>query len=419
MFLLNHVLSIGNERCMGERKMRYKREIAPDICWVGGNDRRLALFENMFPLPDGVAYNSYLILDDKTALIDTVDSAITRQFFENIDATLNGRALDYAIVNHMEPDHCANLEELARRFPDLKIVGNQKTFQMIRQFYSFDFSSRFLEVKEGDELPLGRHTLRFYFAPMVHWPEVMLTYEKTQGILFSADAFGSFGAHSGNLFCDEVDFARDYLPEARRYYTNIVGKYGPQVQAALHKLAGVEISMICPLHGLIWRDSLPCIINLYDCWSRYKPEEKGVVLAYASMYGNTENAVDVIADKLADRGVNKLRVYDVSKTHASYIIADMYRMSHIVLASSTYNGGLYFAMEALLHEIKALRLQNRTVAIAGNGSWSPAAGREMIKHLKAMKNMRLVSQPLELRSALRDEQMEQIDSLVDALYSSL
>lgn len=399
--------------------MRYKREIATDICWVGGNDRRLALFENMFPLPDGVAYNSYLILDDKTALIDTVDSAITRQFFENIDAALNGRALDYAIVNHMEPDHCANLEELARRFPDLKIVGNQKTFQMIRQFYSFDFSGRFLEVKEGDELPLGRHTLRFYFAPMVHWPEVMLTYEKSQGILFSADAFGSFGAHSGNLFCDEVDFAHDYLPEARRYYTNIVGKYGPQVQAALHKLAGVEISMICPLHGLIWRDSLPCIINLYDCWSRYEPEEKGVVFAYASMYGNTENAVDVIADKLSDRGVNKLRVYDVSKTHASYIIADMYRMSHIVLASSTYNGGLYFAMESLLHEMKALRLQNRTVAIACNGSWSPAAGREMIKHLEAMKNMRLVSPPLELRSALREEQMEQIDSLVDALYSSL
>ncbi len=399
--------------------MHCTREIAPHIHWVGGSDRRLALFENMFPLPQGVSYNSYLILDDKVALMDTVDAAITRQFFENIDHVLAGRAIDYLVVNHMEPDHCANIEELARRYPAMKIVGNKKTFQMIRQFYDFSLEERCIEVCEGDTLPLGAHTLQFFFTPMVHWPEVMVAYEQSEGILFSADAFGTFGAHDGALFSDETDFESVYLSEARRYYANIVGKYGPQVQSALKKLAGVEIRIICPLHGPVWREDLGYILEKYDRWSKYIPEAPGVVLAYASMYGNTENAVDLIAAKLAERGVSNLRVFDVSKTHPSEIIAEMFRLSHIVLASPTYNMGIYYGMNSLLHEMAALNMQNRKAAIIGNGSWAPAAAGLMKKHLEGMKNMALVCDPLELRSALKQEQLPAVDAMVDAICASM
>ena len=399
--------------------MDYTREISPGIHWVGGNDRRLALFENLFPLPQGVAYNSYLILDDKVALMDTVDAAITRQFFENMDRLLAGRAIDYLVVNHMEPDHCANIEELARRYPEMKIVGNQKTFQMIRQFYDFSLDDRCIEVREGDSLPLGAHTLQFYFAPMVHWPEVMLAFEESQGILFAADAFGSFGAHDGDIFSDEKDFERIYLSEARRYYANIVGKYGPQVQAALKKLGGVDVKMICPLHGPVWREDLGYILDKYDRWSKYIPEEPGVVLAYASIYGNTENAVDLLAGKLAQRGIANLSVFDVSKTHPSEIIAEMFRLSHMVLASPTYNMGIYYGMHGLLHEMAALNLQNRKVAIIGNGSWAPAAANLMKKQVEGMKNMALVCEPLEIRSALKKEQMPDVDAMVDAICASM
>lgn len=399
--------------------MHCTREIAPHIHWVGGSDRRLALFENMFPLPQGVSYNSYLILDDKVALMDTVDAAITRQFFENIDHVLAGRAIDYLVVNHMEPDHCANIEELACRYPAMKIVGNKKTFQMIRQFYDFSLEERCIEVCEGDTLPLGAHTLQFFFTPMVHWPEVMVAYEQSEGILFSADAFGTFGAHDGALFSDETDFESVYLSEARRYYANIVGKYGPQVQSALKKLAGVEIRIICPLHGPVWREDHGYILEKYDRWSKYIPEAPGVVLAYASMYGNTENAVDLIAAKLAERGVSNLRVFDVSKTHPSEIIAEMFRLSHIVLASPTYNMGIYYGMNSLLHEMAALNMQNRKAAIIGNGSWAPAAAGLMKKHLEGMKNMALVCDPLELRSALKQEQLPAVDAMVDAICASM
>lgn len=399
--------------------MHCTREIAPHIHWVGGSDRRLALFENMFPLPQGVSYNSYLILDDKVALMDTVDAAITRQFFENIDHVLAGRAIDYLVVNHMEPDHCANIEELVRRYPAMKIVGNKKTFQMIRQFYDFSLEEHCIEVCEGDTLPLGAHTLQFFFTPMVHWPEVMVAYEQSEGILFSADAFGTFGAHDGALFSDETDFESVYLSEARRYYANIVGKYGPQVQSALKKLAGVEIRIICPLHGPVWREDLGYILEKYDRWSKYIPEAPGVVLAYASMYGNTENAVDLIAAKLAERGVSNLRVFDVSKTHPSEIIAEMFRLSHIVLASPTYNMGIYYGMNSLLHEMAALNMQNRKAAIIGNGSWAPAAAGLMKKHLEGMKNMALVCDPLELRSALKQEQLPAVDAMVDAICASM
>ncbi|MGI6005281.1 MAG: FprA family A-type flavoprotein [Christensenellales bacterium] len=399
--------------------MHCTRQIAPRIFWVGGNDRRLALFENMFPLPNGVAYNAYLIMDEKVALLDTVDSAITQQFFENIEHVLDGRAIDYLVVNHMEPDHCANIEELCRRYPDMKIVGNPKTFQMIRQFYDFDIELRIHEVKEGETLELGAHSLRFYMAPMVHWPEVMFTYEQTRKILFSADAFGSFGALSGNIFSDELDFEGLFLDEARRYYTNIVGRYGPQVQAALKKVSDVSIEMICPLHGPVWRENLDYILSRYDLWSRYEPEKRGVVLAYASMYGNTENAVNIIAGRLAEKGVQDMRVHDVSKTHASGIIADAFKYSHLVLASPTYNAGLYFGMEALIRDMAVLNLQNRKVALVGNGSWAPNAHTVMQKLLCQMKGMELVASPVVIRSALKASQMQELLALADAVGGSV
>ncbi len=400
--------------------MHCTQRIAPDIHWVGGNDRRLALFENMFPLPNGVAYHSYLILDEKVALLDTVDSSITQQFFENLEYALGGRSIDYLVINHMEPDHCANIEELCRRNPGMKLVGNPKTFQMIRQFYRFDIEDRLHTVGEGDLLPLGRHTLRFLMAPMVHWPEVMMTYEETEGILFTADAFGSFGALSGSLFADQVDFETAFLDEARRYYANIVGRYGPQVQATLKKAAALPaLNMLCPLHGPIWRKDIGYILEKYDRWSRYQPERPGVVLAYASMYGNTENAVMALAGMLAERGVEHLRVYDISKTHASQIIGDAFEFSHLVLASPTYNAGLYFGMEALLRDMAVLNLQGRQVALIGNGSWAPASHKVMAELLCSMKNMPLLVPPLVLRSSLREEQLPELAAMADAIAASV
>ncbi len=373
----------------------------------------------MFPLPDGVSYNSYLILDEKTAVVDTVDSAITQQFAENITHLLNGRPLDYLIINHMEPDHCASIEDLCRRWPNLKLVGNKKTFQLLSQFYHFDSTGHQHEVKEGDTLCLGSHTLRFVFAPMVHWPEVMFTYECSKSILFSADAFGTFGALSGNVFADQTDFEGHYLDEARRYYTNIVGKYGPQVQAALKKFSGVEIAMICPLHGPVWRENLHYILEKYDRWSRYEPEKKGIVLAYASMYGNTANTVDTLASMLSELGVTDMRVYDVSKTHPSYIIADAFKYSHLVAASPTYNMGLYHMMDSFLRELGALMLRDRKTAVIGCYSWACASTKAMVELLSGMKGMAPICEPFEIRSSLKEEQLPALRQLAQVLADSL
>ncbi|MFQ9510508.1 MAG: FprA family A-type flavoprotein [Lachnospiraceae bacterium] len=399
--------------------MQNAQQISQDIYWVGGNDRRLALFENLFPIPQGVSYNSYLIIDEKITLVDTVDQAISRQFIENITYLLNGRSIDYLIVNHMEPDHCADIEELARRYPEMKIVGNKKTFQMIGQFYTIDSPDRLYEVKEKDELCIGTHTLKFYFAPMVHWPEVMVTFEMTKGILFSADAFGSFGALSGNLFSDETDFDEIYLDEARRYYTNIVGKYGVQVQNVLKKLGDLKINMICSLHGPIWRENLSYIVDKYQHWSSYKPEKKGVVLAYASMYGNTENVMSLLAAKLSERGISDMRMFDVSKTHPSYIISDIFKYSNVVLASPTYNAGLYYMMEALLREMEGLNIQKRGISLIGNGSWAPVAVKVMKEHIQKLKNITLIGEPFEIRSALKEDQIPELDRLADAIAASV
>ena len=399
--------------------MHCTRRLTDAITWVGGSDRRLALFENLFPIPRGVAYNSYLIMDEKTALMDTVDRSISRQFLENVTHGLGGRGLDYLVVDHMEPDHCANIEELMLRFPSMKLVGNEKTFALIRQFYGMPLEGRCIVVKDGDALALGRHTLRFFFTPMVHWPEVMMAYEENERILFSADAFGSFGALNGNLFEDELDFERDWLADARRYYGNIVGKYGPQVAAALNKLASLDIRMLCPLHGPVWRRGLQRLLGYYGRWCRYEPDERAVAVFYGSMYGGTENAAEVLANGLAQAGVKNIALYDVSSTHVSVLIGEIFRCSHLVLAAPTYNNGVYPAMLSLLHDMKALNLQNRTVGLVQNGSWAPASGRQMQALVGEMKEMRVLQPAVTLRSALDEASMAQLMALKDALAAQL
>ena len=335
------------------------RKVTEDIVWVGASDRRLALFENIFPIPRGVSYNSYVLLDEKTVLLDTVDASVAGQFFENLEHVLDGRKLDYLIVNHMEPDHCAMIGDLVRRYPEVQVVGNTKTFGMIKQFFGTDFAERAVTVKEGDTLATGAHTLHFVMAPMVHWPEVMVTYDEKDKVLFAADGFGTFGALNGNIFADEVDFDRDWLDDARRYYTNIVGKYGASVQALLKKASGLDIAVICPLHGPIWRENLGYILEKYQKWSTYEAEDQAVVILYATMYGNTASAADALAGRLAAKGVKKIAVYDVSNTHVSELISEIFRASHVVFAAPTYNGGIYPVMENLLADMKALAVGER------------------------------------------------------------
>ena len=394
------------------------RNVTDRIVWIGGNDRRIALFENVYPIPTGVSYNAYFIDDEKTMVMDTVDHAVSGLFFENIAHCLRGRKLDYLIVNHMEPDHAATIQDLVLRYPEVRVVCNKKTAEMIRQFFTFDLDRRLMLVKEGDTLTTGSLNFTFVMAPMVHWPEVMMTYETTGKILFSADAFGTFGALDGHLFADEVNFDRDYMDEARRYYTNIVGKYGTQVQAILKKASSIPISMICPLHGFVWRQNLNHFIGKYLLWSTYTPEEDGVLIAYGSIYGNTENAAGILACKLAEQGI-KVRMYDVSVTHPSYLIAEAFRFSHIVFASSTYNAGVFVNMENLLHDIANHNLQNRTVAFLENGTWAPTAAGLMAKILAPCKNMRYLDTKITLRSSMKESQEGQMDALVRELLDTM
>ena len=391
--------------------MQCFRKVTEDLYWVGGNDRQIELFENIFPLAKGVSYNSYLLLDEQTVLFDTADYAIGKQFIENVMSVLNGRNLDYIVVNHMEPDHCSLIGELLLHYPDVKIIGNAKTFPMIEQFFSFDLTGKTLTVKEGDTFCSGKHTFRFIMSPMVHWPEAMMTYDEKDKVLFSADAFGTFNALNGNLFNDELDFNREWLDEARRYYTNIVGKYGPQVQNVLKKASSLDIQMICPLHGPVWRSNLNFIIEKHNLWSRYEPEEKGVMIAYASMYGNTENMAEILAVMLAEAGVKNIHMHNISKTHVSELISDSFKYSHIVLASPTYNNGIYPLMDNYLEDMKALSLQNRTIAVLGNGSWAPQATKLISAKIKEMKNMRLLEASVTIKSSLKEAQLEELNSL--------
>lgn len=395
-------------------------KITDDIYYIGANDRRIALFENVFPVPRGVSYNSYLIMDEKTVLLDTVDRSVSGRFLENIEYLLgNEKALDYVVINHMEPDHCATLSELVLRYPDVKIVGNAKVIAMIKQFFDFDIDSRAIIVKEGDTLSSGKHEFTFVMAPMVHWPEVMVTYDSYSKTLFSADAFGTFGALNGNIFADEVNFETEWLADARRYYTNIVGKYGAQVQTLLKKAAALDIQFICPLHGPVWRENISWYLDKYRHWSSYTPEENAVMIAYASVYGNTENAVDLLACRLAEKGVKNIAVYDVSATHPSVIVSESFRCSHLVFASTTYNGGIFVNMETALQDLKAHNLQNRKVALIENGSWAPASGRLMTEIFQSMKNIELLETKVTLKSSVKPEQKKAIDALADEIIKSL
>lgn len=394
------------------------RKVTEDLYWVGGNDRRLALFENIHPIPRGVSYNSYLLLDEKTVLFDTVDWSIGRQFLENVQTVLNGRNLDYLVINHMEPDHGASIEEIILRYPDVKIISTEKSFMLMRQF-GFNIDGRIEEVSEGDTKSFGNHQVTFIAAQMVHWPEAMVTFDTTNGVLFSADAFGSFGSLDGKLFNDEVDFERDWIDDARRYYTNIVGKYGPHVQSLLKKASGVDIKIICPLHGPVWRTNLGYFLDKYDKWSKYEPEEKGVMIVYASMYGNTESAVESLAAKFVEKGMKNVVMYDVSSTHVSNLISETFRVSHIVLASVTYNLGIYPPMHNYLMDMKALNLQNRTFAIIENGSWACRSGSLMREFLEGMRDMTVLDDKVTLVSSMKEDNITDIDILVDSVMESM
>lgn len=394
------------------------KNISKDLIWVGANDRRLAMFEGVYSVPAGVSYNSYLLLDDTTILFDTVDKAVSSIFFQNVEHALNGKNLDFVVIQHMEPDHSATLMELLLRYPDVKIVCNEKILSMISQFFNKDLKNKAFIVKEGSTLNTGNHVLKFLMAPMIHWPEVMMTYDETTGTLFSADAFGTFGALNGAIFADEVDFNNDYMSEARRYYCNIVGKYGNQVQSLLKKVHNIDLKMICPLHGFVWRRNLEDFFDKYVKWSTYTPEETGVMIAYASVYGNTENTAEIISSRLRDMGINTV-MYDVSVTPASEIIAAAFKWSHLLFASTTYNAGIFVSMEELLHDLAAHNIQNRTVAFVENGSWAPTSGKLMREIISKCSNMTILDESVTLKSSLKPEQSEQIDSLVSAISATI
>lgn len=398
--------------------MHCVRKVTEDLYWVGGNDHRLALFENIHPIPRGVSYNSYLLLDEKTVLFDTVDWSIGRQFLENMEYVLDGRPLDYMVINHMEPDHGASIEEVLLRHPEVQIISTEKAFMLMRQF-GFDVDGHMIEVTEGDVQSFGKHEVTFVSAPMVHWPEAMVSFDITDGILFAADAFGSFGALDGKLFNDEVNFDRDWIDDARRYYTNIVGKYGPHVQSLLKKAGTIDIKMICPLHGPVWRSDLGYFLEKYDKWSRYEPEEQGVMIVYASMYGNTEAAAQNLAARLCEKGMTNVVMYDVSNTHVSQLISETFRLSHIVLASVTYNLGIYPLMHNYLMDMKALNLQKRTFAIIENGSWACKSGSLMREFIDDMREMDVLDEQVTLMSSMTEDNGDDMDMLADGLIESM
>ena len=399
--------------------MHCTKKISENLYWIGVNDRHLQLFENVYPIEKGVSYNSYLLLDDKTVLFDTVDKNVSIQFFENLEYLLDGKTLDYIVVNHMEPDHTATLQDVVFKYPEAKIVCNKKTQTMIKQFFTFDIDSKIHLIAEGDTLSTGKHNFTFVMAPMVHWPEAMVTYDLTDKILFSADAFGTFGAMSGNVFADEVNFEMEWIDEARRYYTNIVGKYGVQVQGLLKKAANLEIKMICPLHGPVWRKNISWFIDKYKKWSTYTPEINSVLILVGSIYGHTENAAEILASKLADKGIKDIKIYNVSRVHPSVIVAEAFKYSHIVVASSTYNAGIFTPMETVLLDLKAHNLQNRTYAIMYNGSWAPMSESVIRNLLESMKNTTVLNDVISISSSIKTSQLSEIDALVDTIYSSI
>ena len=398
--------------------MHCVRKVTEDLFWVGGNDKRLHLFENIHPIEDGVSYNSYLLLDEKTVLFDTADWSVGRQFIENVEYVLDGRKLDYMVINHMEPDHCASMEEIILRYPDVKIVSTEKALMLMHQF-NYTVDENFIQVAEGDTMSFGKHNVVFVEAPMVHWPEAMVTFDTTDGVLFSADAFGSFKSLDGALFADEVDFDGEWLNEARRYYTNIVGKYGPEVMDLLKKAQTIDIKIICPLHGPVWRKDIGYILDKYIHWATYTPEEKGVLICYASMYGNTENAAHILATKLHEKGMHKVHMYDVSKTHVSYLIGEAFKYSHLALLSATYNLNVFPAMENFVQDMKRLNLQKRVVAVVENGSWAPQASVLINETLDEMKQMTVLNEEVSVLSSVSKMTESELDSLADSIIESM
>ena len=381
------------------------RKVVDDLYWVGGNDHRLALFENIHPIPNGVSYNSYLLLDKKTLLFDTVDWDACRQFLENVEHVLNGRDLDYLVINHMEPDHGASIEEILLRYPKVKIISTEKSFLLMHQF-GFNVDGRTEEVKEGDTRCFGKHTITFVEAPMVHWPEVMVTYEQSEKILFSADGFGKFGA---------LDVEESWACEARRYYFNIVGKYGAQVQALLKKAATLDIKMICPLHGPILKENLAFYIDKYNTWSSYEPEDEGVFVAYASIHGNTAEAAKEFVEMLRKNGAEKVVIADLSREDMAEAVEDAFRYSKLVVAAASYDAGVFPCMEDFLHHLKAKNYQKRTVGIIENGSWAPSAAKQMKAILEGMKNITICEPVVTIKSTLNETSRKAMEELAKEL----
>lgn len=390
--------------------MQNSIKIAEDLYYVGGSDRRIPLFESAYPVPRGVSYNSYLLLDEKTVLFDTVDRAVSDGFFENVAGALGSRELDYLVIHHMELDHSASFEGIVSRYPNAKVVVNQKIAAMLKNYFSCELPELVI-VKDGDALSFGKHSFRFVFAPMVHWPEVMLSFDESTGTLFSADAFGTFGALSGSLFADEVDFEKEFLDDARRYYFNIVGKYGVQVQNVLKKAAALPVKTVCPLHGPVWRKDFGWYLNKYDIWSKYEPEEKGVAVFYATVYGHTGNAAEILGAELAANGVTNVKLYDTSFTHYSELLSEAFRYSHVVFASPTYNNGIFSSMEQFLNELAAHNYQGRAFSIVENGSWAPQAGKLMREKLSALKGMREIGEGVTVLSAVKEDAKERLKNL--------
>ena len=386
--------------------MQCTRNVTNHIIWVGANDRRLNLFENLFPIPRGVSYNAYLIKDEKNTLMDTVDASASRQFIENVAYALNGESLDYLVVQHMEPDHCANIQKILELYPEAKVVGNAKTMQMIGQFFDVDLEDRKIVVKEGDTLELGSHTLHFVMAPMVHWPEVMVTYDSTDKVLFSADAFGKFGA---------LDVEEDWDCEARRYYFGIVGKYGKQAENLLKAAEGLDIQTICALHGPILKENLEHYIGQYKTWSSYGVETEGVMIAYTSVYGNTKKAVELLAQKLEEKGCPKVTVFDLARDDMAKAVEDAFRYGKLVLATITYNGDIFPFMRTYIENLTERSYQNRTIGLIENGSWAPAAARIMQGMFEKSKNITWLENNVKITSSLSEANEAEIEAMAEEL----
>ena len=382
--------------------------VTDNVKYIGVDDKDIDLFESQYVVPEGVSYNSYVIMDEKITVMDTVDARATEEWVSNLKEVLGDKSPEYLVVSHLEPDHAANIQKVAEMYPGMQIVGNAKTFQMLPQFFDFDLTDRTVTVKEGDELSIGSHTLQFFMAPMVHWPEVMVTYEKSEKILFSADGFGKFGA----INSDEED---DWACEARRYYFNIVGKYGAQVQALLKKASGLDIAIICPLHGPVLKEDLGYYINKYDVWSSYEPEDKGVLVAYASIHGNTAKAAKACAEMFENKGVEKLELFDLSRDDMAEAIEAAFRYDRMVIASATYDGGLFPVMEDFLAHLKSKNYQKRKVALIENGSWAPVAAKKMADMLESMKNIEICEKRVSIKSVMKEADKAAIEEIVDAM----